>query len=375
MSQVVEPITGPVVEEVDLDAPLVRAPRLARHSIVLDDGHKVGIAVAGRGIPIVVVHGFSAEGFLYAQTLSRLVSMGFKVIAIDTAGHGGTQGLPADGQSLAAYSELLGRIVDELGIRHCILAGHSMGGRLVTQLAADRPDRTIAVLLIDAIVGDTWDKMVYLFRVVPPLLGAVGLALALDTATVVPLFNDPRQAAKFLRLYAPTAVGHVLQPWRLAGPMISILRSRSSRYALNELAEHRVPVVALHGSRDLPVPVRTAEETVRRTNGTLVRVDDAGHSWMLRDPETLPAIIAELMDGQLGDECLERLRRAGLSPKRTRDRLRTKDIEKVCYEPDARVLSLTPMLNDTQVAGRHRQPRYGWMIEEAADFDPAGPGR
>ena len=56
-----------------------------------------------------------------------------------------------------------------------------MGGRLVTQLAAERPDRTIAVMLIDAIVGDTWDKMVYLFRVAPPLLPAIGAALAVDT--------------------------------------------------------------------------------------------------------------------------------------------------------------------------------------------------
>ena len=65
----------------------VPAPRLARHTVRLDDGHRVQVAVAGRGVPFVVVHGFSAEGLLYAQTLSRLVSSGFKVIAIDTAHH------------------------------------------------------------------------------------------------------------------------------------------------------------------------------------------------------------------------------------------------------------------------------------------------
>ena len=74
----------------------VAAPRLARHTITLGDGHRVQIAVAGRGVPFVVVHGFSAEGLLYAQTLSRLVSSGFKVIAIDTAGHGGTAGFASN---------------------------------------------------------------------------------------------------------------------------------------------------------------------------------------------------------------------------------------------------------------------------------------
>ena len=359
MSQVVEPIIGPVLDDAPVDVTTAfRPPRLARHRITLADGHEVGIAVAGRGIPLVVVHGFSAEGFLYAQTLSRLVSMGFKVVAIDTAGHGGTQGLPSDGQTLTHYSELLGRIIDELGIRHCILAGHSMGGRLVTQLAADRPDRTIAVLLIDAIVGDTWDKMVYLFRVAPPLLPAIGAALAVDTMASLPLFHNPRQAAKLVRLVSPTITGHVVRPWRMVGPMVSILRSRSSRYALNVLAEHRVPVVAVHGARDLAVPIRTATEAVKRTHGTMVTIEGAGHCWILQDPEILPAVMAELMDGEVGRRCWARLRTAGLRRKRpTPD-----DIEKVCYEPDARILTLTPLREHADEQGRHHVPHYRWTV-------------
>ena len=93
---------------------------------------------AARG-PLVLVHGFSAEGMLYAQSLWRLVDMGFKVVAIDTAGHGGTQGLPTGGGDFAAYSALLGRVLDALGIQQAVLAGHSMGGRLVTQLRRRTP--------------------------------------------------------------------------------------------------------------------------------------------------------------------------------------------------------------------------------------------
>jgi pimeloyl-ACP methyl ester carboxylesterase len=359
MSNVVDPITGPTLDATAANE-TVAAPRLARHQIPLSDGHMVGISVAGRGIPLVVVHGFSAEGFLYAQTLSRLVSMGFKVIAVDTAGHGNTQGLPNDGQDLNSYSELLGRILDELGIEQFILAGHSMGGRLVTQLAAQRPDQTIAVLLIDAIVGDTWDKMVYLFRVAPPLLMAIGAALAIDSFSVAPLFSDPKQALKLLRLVAPTLAGHAVRPWRLAGPMVSILRSRSSRYTLNELATWKVPVFALHGNHDLPVPLRTARDTVARTNGTLVTVEGAGHSWLLRDPESLPAIVSELMDGELGQACADALRRQGV--KRAKPTLA--DVERACYARNARIFSLTPMSSRTVGGGKHHRPRFKWSITE-----------
>ena len=90
-------------------------------------------------------------------------------------------------------------------------------------------------MFIDAIVGDTWDRMVYLFRVNPLLLAGVGAVLMVDSVSIAPTFSDPAQAVKLMRLVAPTLVGHVTKPWRLLGPVRSILRTRSSRYALDEL--------------------------------------------------------------------------------------------------------------------------------------------
>lgn len=355
MAEVTEPIQGPVLDE-PLAPETVAAPRLARHRIELADGHQVGVAVAGRGVPLVVVHGFSAEGFLYAQSLSRLVRMGFRVVAIDTAGHGATQGLPLSGQNLNDYAELLGRVVDELGIERFVLAGHSMGGQLVTRLGARRPESTMAVVLIDAIVGDTWDQMVQLFRVAPPLLNVVGGLLLLDSVTVVPTFSDPVQAAKLMRLVGPTLLGHALQPWRLLGPMTTILRSRASRYALDALHEHEVPVFVLHGEWDLAVPLRTARDTARRTDGVLVTVDRAGHSWLLRDPETLPAVVEELLADRLGAAIGDSLRRAGV---RT-DAPDLDDVEAVCYASGAQVIALTPAMLSEPDLGHHRRPRYRW---------------
>ncbi|MCP4434275.1 MAG: alpha/beta hydrolase [Actinomycetia bacterium] len=362
MSQVLEPIEGPVLDQ-PLAEGAVEVPHLARHEILLSDGHTVGVTVAGEGVPLVVVHGFSAEGFLYAQSLSRLVAMGFRVVAIDTAGHGATQGLPLSGHNINDYAELLGRAIDELGIERFVLAGHSMGGQLVARLGARWPDRTLGVIFIDAIVGDTWDRMVYLFRVNPPLLAAIGLVLLADSVTIAPTFSNPGQAVKLMRLVAPTLVGHATRPWRLLGPIRSILRTRSSRYALDELARHGVPVVAIHGSMDLAVPHRTARDTVERTDGTLVTVNRGGHSWLLRDPESLPAIMAELLAGPLGDGIRKGLRAAGLR-KRKPD---LADVEKVCYASDARVFDLVAEDPTRKVVGRHRKPRYSWTFEQPGD--------
>ncbi|MDZ7733764.1 MAG: alpha/beta fold hydrolase [Acidimicrobiia bacterium] len=185
----------------------------------------MGIAVSGRGVPLVVIHGFSAEGFLYAQTLNRLVLRGFKVVAIDMAGHGGTQGLPMGGGDMAAHGELLGRALHELGIRKAVLAGHSMGGRVITDLATSHRDAVVALLLIDAIVGDTWDHMVTAFRFAPWLMGPFGAALLADSGDdrapprgpraghQVPPPADPDPSRSCARAVAPGGSGDLDPPF------------------------------------------------------------------------------------------------------------------------------------------------------------------
>jgi pimeloyl-ACP methyl ester carboxylesterase len=355
-----DPIIGPgpdASDEID-----VTLPRLGRHTITLDDGHEVGVAVCGRGVPLVVVHGFSAEGILYAQTLSRLVDLGFKVIAIDTAGHGGTLGLPTGADSLAHYSELLGRVLDHLGVPEAVLMGHSMGGRLVTELAAAEPKRAIGVVLLDAIVGDTWDRMVNVARVFPPLLLGVGVTLMIDTATTVPWFRDPRQAAKLGSLVGPTIRGHARRPWRLLGPAASILRSPGTKGMLDILGRARVPVFAIHGSRDFAVPLNTAKDAARRSRGDLIVVKGGSHSWLLKDPETLPAIMLALMKGRLGTAVLKTKLRHGIDLDDTVDA-----VEAALYPPDALVLELTPRQRHHDTEDLHRPPRYRWRILPARD--------
>src|SRR3546814_18233541 len=109
-----------------------------------------------------------------------------------------------------------------------------MGGRLVAELAARQPERAIAVILLDAIVGDTWDRMVNLFRFCPPLLVGVGATLAVDTVSTVPWFRDPKQAMKLGRLVRPTLAATARRPCRLLGPLPSLMRSRRPNLMLKE---------------------------------------------------------------------------------------------------------------------------------------------
>jgi len=357
------PVIGPETESTE-ERGLVAAPRLARHVFRLSDGHEVGVTVSGRGIPLVLVHGFTAEGFLYAQTLSRLVSMGFKVIAIDTANHGSTQGLPAGGANFGEYARLLGRALDELGIEHAFFAGHSMGGRVITQLCASEPERALGVVLIDAIVGDAWDRLVNLGRLFPPAMAGVVILLALDAMVTPPVLKNPQQAGKLARLFVPTLVGHVARPWRLLGPAVSILRSRGSRWMLQRLAQEEVPVVAIHGTRDFAVPLQTAKDAARQARGQFVVVDGANHCWPLRDPETLPAIMSDLLHGDLGEAYRQAVRDHGLDP----DVASLVEVDEVFYRAGAPIQAMTPPLEFARLTARRHRPMYRYDIKPVLDL-------
>lgn len=361
------PVIGPEAEGA-AERGLVAAPRLARHVFRLSDGHEVGVTVSGRGVPLVLVHGFTAEGFLYAQTLSRLVSMGFKVVAIDTANHGSTQGLPSGGANFGEYARLLGRALDELGIEQAFFAGHSMGGRVITQLCATEPERALGIILVDAIVGDAWDRLVNVGRLFPPAMAGVVILLALDAMTTPPVLKNPEQAVKLGRLLAPTLVGHATRPWRLLGPAVSILRSRGSRWMLQRLAQEEIPVVAVHGTRDFAVPLQTAKDAARRARGQFVVIDGANHCWPLRDPETLPAIVSDLLHGSFGDAYRQAVRDHGLEP----DLASLDEVDRAFYAPGAPIQKMTPPLEFARLTARRRRPAYRYDIKPV--LGPPSPG-
>jgi pimeloyl-ACP methyl ester carboxylesterase len=252
-------------------------------------------------------------------------------------------------------------VLDELGIKRAFFAGHSMGGRVVAQLCGTEPERALGVILIDAIVGDTWDRIVNLGRIFPPAMAGVVILLALDAITTPPVLKNPEQAMKLGKLFLPTLAGHVTRPWRLMGPAVSILRSRGSRWMLQRLAQEQIPVVAIHGTRDFAVPFQTAKDAALRSNGEFVIIEGANHCWPLRDPETLPAIVAELLHGPMGEAYRNAVRDLGLDP----DTATLAEVEEAAYVRHAAIRTMTPPLEFTNLTARRRKPSYRYTVKPA----------
>ena len=84
----------------------------------------------------------------------------------------------------------------------------------------------------------------------------------------------------------------------------------------------------------------------------------ASHSWLLKDPETLPAIMHALMRGRLGTAVLKAKLAHGLDPADATH----EDVDAALYAPDSLVLQLTPTQRHHDTEDLHRPPRYRWKV-------------
>jgi lipase len=97
--------------------------------------------------PVVCVHGLSAHGRRFRRLAEERLARRFRVLAPDLRGHGGSEWEPP--WTIATHVHDLLETVDDAGVHAAHWIGHSLGGRLVLELAALDPDRINRAVLLD----------------------------------------------------------------------------------------------------------------------------------------------------------------------------------------------------------------------------------
>jgi pimeloyl-ACP methyl ester carboxylesterase len=273
----------------------------AHHRIRLDDGHRVGVSVGGRGVPLVFFHGIGLNRHVYLRLVNRLPQLGFLVVALDAPGHGESHAPARGHDTFEQRVAITEQVLDSLGIRRAVLVGHSMGGRTAAELAARRPERALAVILIDPALGEAFDAS--RSRISSPT--KMGLALS---AGAVDLFRDRVGLRGSDHLWhTRTFVGILARTAVRPGPFLAAARaiaaSERCNRAMGILAEHSTPVVIVHGEKDMLVTLESAVNAACLCGGTLVTLPGAYHSWVLSTPWTFSAIVRQLLsEHRLGIE-------------------------------------------------------------------------
>jgi pimeloyl-ACP methyl ester carboxylesterase len=127
----------------------------------------------GSGGWLILLHGLASQAHIWDLVAPHLTDA-FRVIAIDQRGHG-LSDRPDSGYDFATVASDLDAILKALEINRAVLAGHSWGGNVAVQYAADQPDRVSGLVLIDGgflQIGDRLDwPTVEKFLEPPDLIG------------------------------------------------------------------------------------------------------------------------------------------------------------------------------------------------------------
>ena len=93
----------------------------------------------------VLVPGIGVSSTYFEKLAPHLNEFG-PVHALDLPGFGGVPH-PDDTLSIRQYADLVGRVIDELGLDDPVIVGHSMGSQVVSDLVSRRPELSTLVLI------------------------------------------------------------------------------------------------------------------------------------------------------------------------------------------------------------------------------------
>ena len=250
-------------------------PRLER------DGVSLYYEVHGKGPALLLTHGFSATGEMWAGQLAAL-SPHFTVITWDMRGHGRSD-YPAD---QAAYSEEatvadMAALLDAVGARDAIVGGLSLGGYMSLAFHRVHPERTRALLIIDTGPGykndqarDGWNA------------NAIARAERFEKEG---LPDTARASAEVRMARHRDASG-------LARAARGMLTQRDAK-VIESLPNIAVPAVVIVGADDTPFLAASDYMAAKIPGAKKVVIADAGHSANIDQPAAFNAALLNFLKG------------------------------------------------------------------------------
>jgi pimeloyl-ACP methyl ester carboxylesterase len=109
---------------------------------------------AGKGAPVLLVHGFPTSRRLWLGLTPEFLRAGFRVVAPDLAGYGESPGAPDVG--MESQAGWLLALLDELDLGRVTLIAHDVGTAAAQILAVRAPERVRELVLMDGVYETEW---------------------------------------------------------------------------------------------------------------------------------------------------------------------------------------------------------------------------
>jgi pimeloyl-ACP methyl ester carboxylesterase len=271
-----------------------------RFSRLRTPSHDIAMLEAGKGTPLVCIHGLGGTKASFLPTVGALAPRGFRVVGIDLPGFGDSH-KPLDGAYDASwFAAALFEVLDALGIERAHLVGNSMGGRIAIEAALLQPERVGGLVLLSPALA--WLKprqWKWLLRLPLPRLGAIQPA---PRFAVEPIVRAVVRGAE--EGWTAVGVDEFMRSYLTAGGRVAFYEAARNIYMdephgergfWNRLRELASDSLFVWGREDQLVPIAF----MRHVQRTLPRAEhlelDCGHVPQLERPDDTHRRIAEFL--------------------------------------------------------------------------------
>lgn len=238
-----------------------------------NNGNEIAYIDEGSGPPVVLIHGFASNhrvNWVETGWVRALVEAGYRVIAVDNRGHGGSMKShdPANyGSPLMA--EDVAALMSHLGLTSALVMGYSMGARITAFLAIGHPNLVQAAVF--AGLG---------YNMVRGLAGTGPIAAALEAPSLDSVTNP---TARTFRQFAEQTKSDLLS-------LAACIRSSRDPITADALGELQMPVLVAVGTDDV-VGGSAPELAKLIPNGEAYEIPDRDHMKAVGDKNYKAAVL------------------------------------------------------------------------------------
>jgi pimeloyl-ACP methyl ester carboxylesterase len=253
-------------------------------------------------LPFLLVHGLASNCRLWDGVAARLFELGHPVVAVDLRGHGRSD-KPEAGYDFTTLAADLVAVLDLLEWQRAVVAGQSMGGNLVLELAAVAPARVVGVAGVDGGFIDLqrrwplWEEAAP--ALAPPrIAGTPRREFEHHIRRAHPDWSD--EGIEAFLANVQTLPDGTVRPWLTFERHMCLLRSMWEQRPLATLARVAAPLLlVVADTRD--ASVETKREEVERARAVRPDVDvewfsPADHDLHVQRPRE----VADLLHDRLG---------------------------------------------------------------------------